>query len=278
MTSTPLPMTSGRRIALILGVPLALVLIAWTGLTEVAFAGVSSYPVRLAVPVRGSTVSLSVGAADVQATQAAGNTLRLTGKASYSIVRSTVTWHTTSSGVTVSPRCRFITGICSFDFRAVLPAGKSAVLSDGSGNLTLRGLTGPVSAVSGSGNVQADLLPGSVSLQSGSGNVTGSTLSGPQVTLKAGSGNIAIGGLTSLDVVANDGSGNITLIFSKVPTRVTVNDSSGDVSVLLPPGPARYQVNAITNSGNRTVHVPTTSAPAHVITVTDGSGNVNVTN
>jgi Putative adhesin len=276
--STPLPMTKGRRLALLLGVPPILVLIAWTGLTEVAYAGLGSYPVRLAVPVHGSTVGLSVGAADVQVTQAPGSTLRLTGKARYSLVRSTVTWHTTPSGVIVSPQCHFITGICSFSFRAVLPAGKGAVLSDGSGNLTLRGLTGPVSVGSGSGDVQANLLSGTVSLQSGSGNVTGSALSGPRVTLRAGSGNITFDSLASLDVVVSDGSGNIALTFSKVPTRVQVSDSSGNISVMLPPGPTHYQINATTNSGNRTVHVPTNSGSAHVITVTDGSGNVSVTN
>jgi hypothetical protein len=276
--STPLPMTKGRRLALLFGVPIALALIAWTALTEVAYAGLGSYPVLLAVPVHGSTVSLSAGAADVQVTQAAGSTLRLTGKARYSLVRSTVTWQTTPSGVIVSPQCHFITGICSFSFHAVLPAGKRAVLSDGSGNLTLRGLTGPVTVGSGSGDVQANLLSGTVSLQSGSGNITGSTLSGPKVTLRAGSGNIAIDGLASLDVMVSDGSGNITLTFTKVPTRVRVSDSSGNVNVVLPPGPTHYQVNATTNSGNRSVSVPTNSGSSHVITVTDGSGNVSVTN
>ena len=115
--STRLPMTKGRRLALLLGVPFALALIAWTGLTEVAYAGLGSYPVRLAVPVHGRTVSLSAGAADVQVTQAAGSKLRLTGKARYSLIRSTVTLHSTSSGVTVSPQCHFITGVCSFSFR-----------------------------------------------------------------------------------------------------------------------------------------------------------------
>ena len=72
-----LPLTKGRIVALVVGVPLALALIAWTGLTEVAYAGLGSYPVWLAVPVQGSTVGLSAGAADVQVTQAAGSTLRL---------------------------------------------------------------------------------------------------------------------------------------------------------------------------------------------------------
>jgi hypothetical protein len=276
--STPLPMTKGRRLALLLGVPLLLALIAWTGLTEVAYAGPGSYQVRLAVPVHGSTVTLSAGAADVQVTQAAGSTLRLTGKARYSLVRSTVTLHSTASGVTVSPACHFITGICSFSFRAVLPAGKRAVLSVGSGNMTLRGLTGTVSATSGSGDVQANLLSGAVSLQNGSGDISGNSLSGPRAALKAGSGDIVMHGLASLDVVVSDGSGDIALTFSKVPSHVRVSDRSGNVSVVLPPGPTHYQVNATTNSGNRTVAVPTNSGSAHTITVTDGSGDVSVTN
>ena len=275
--STPLPMTRGRLLALLLGVPIALSLIAWTGLTEVAYAGLGSYPVRLAVPVQGSTVNLSAGAADVQVTQAAGNTLWLAGKATYSLVRSNITWRTTQSGVIVSPRCHFFLGICKFSFHAVLPAGKRAVLSDGSGNLTLRGLTGPVTVGSGSGDVQANVLTGTVSLQTGSGNITGGALSGPKVTLKAGSGDIAFDSLESLDVVVTDGSGNVDLTFSKVPTRVKVSNSSGNVNVVLPRG-VRYQVNATTDSGNRTVSVLQTSAPGHVITVTDGSGNVSVTN
>src|SRR5262252_8407500 len=138
--TTPLPMTRGRLLTLLLGVPVALALIGWTGLTEVAFAGLGSYPVGLSVPVEGSTVNLSAGSADVQVTQAAGSTLRLAGKAEYSLVRSDVPWQTTPSGVIVSPRCHFFIGICSFSLHAVLPAGKRAVLSDGSGDLSLRGL------------------------------------------------------------------------------------------------------------------------------------------
>ena len=274
--TTPLPMTKGRLLALLLGVPVAFALIAWTGLTEVAYAGLGSYPVRLAVPVHGSTVSLSAGAADVQVTQAAGSTLRLTGKARYSLFRSSVTWQTTPSGVIVSPQCHFFVGICAFSFHAVLPAGRRAVLSDGSGNLTLQGLTGPVTVGSGSGDVQVNGLTGTVSLQNGSGNITGGALSGRKVTLKAGSGNIAIDSLESLDVVVTDGSGNIDLTFTKAPTRVRVSNSSGNVNVVLPRG-VRYQVNATTDSGNRTVSVLQTTAPGHVITVTDGSGNVSVT-
>ena len=79
-------------------------------------------------------------------------------------------------------------------------------------------------------------------------------------------------------MVVTDGSGDIALTFSKVPTRVRVSDSSGDVSVVLPRGPTRYQVDASTASGTRTVQVPQGGGPTHTITVTDGSGDVSVTN
>ncbi len=294
--TAPLPLTMGRRLVLIIGVPLAFAIIAWAGLTEVAFAGQGSYPVRLSVPVRGDTVSLSAGSADVHVTQAAGSLLRLTGTARYSIVRSTVTWHTTTSGVTVTPECHFLTGVCSFNFTAVLPEGKRAQLSDGSGNLTLNGLSGPVVvssgsgnvtlnglsgrvvASSGSGNVRADLLTDPVSLQSGSGDVSGSMLSGPRLTLKTGSGNIAIAGLAGTRVTATDGSGDIALTFSKVPSLVRVNDSSGNVTLVLPSGTTRYQVHASTDSGSRTVSLPRSSVSPHVIIVTDGSGDISITN
>lgn len=292
----PLPLTKVRRRVLIIGVPLVFAVIAWAGLTAVAYAGQGSYPVRLAVPVRGDTVSLSAGSADVHATQAAGSLLRLAGTARYSIIRSTVTWHTTTSGVSVTPQCHFLTGMCSFNFTAVFPEGKRAHLSDGSGdltltglsgpvvagtgsgNVTLNGLSGPVVAGSGSGNVRASLLTRSVSLQSGSGDISGSMLSGPRVTLKTGSGDIAIAGLAGARVTASDGSGDIALTFSKVPSLVRVNDSSGDVTLVLPPGTTRYQVHASTNSGSRTVSVPRGAASPHVIVVTDGSGDISIAN
>ena len=55
----PLPLTKVRRLVLIIGVPLVFAVIAWAGLTAVAYAGQGSYPVRLAVPVRGGVTVCS---------------------------------------------------------------------------------------------------------------------------------------------------------------------------------------------------------------------------
>ena len=244
-----------------------------------ALAGQASYPVRLAVPVHGSTVTLSAGSADVRVTEAAGSDLRVTGTAHYSLIQSTVSWQRTPSGVAVSPQCHFVTGVCSFSLQAVLPAGKRALISTGSGDLTLRGLSGPVSAGTGSGNIHAEQIPDAASLETGSGDISGATMSGAKVTLKTGSGDVSITGLTAAQVTASAGSGDITLTFTKIPGRVHVTTGSGNVTLVLPPGPAPYRVSASTDSGARpVVTVPTNSASQHVITVSAGSGNISVTN
>ena len=253
------PLTRGRRLALAIGVPLALIIIGWTALTGVAFAGQGSYPVRLNLPVHAGTVNFSVDSGDVTVGHTAGDRLVVTGTAHYSLVRSTVTRSVTPSGTTVSSHCHFVTGECSFTYRVGLPAGVRAVLASGSGDLMLRGLSGYVNAAAGSGDI------------------AGFGLSGTRVALEDGSGDITIRGLASADVTASAGSGDVTLTFTKVPRRVTVSASSGDVRVVLPRGRTLYQVHAIASAGNTVVRVPRSSVSPYVINVNDGSGNIFVT-
>jgi Putative adhesin len=257
--TTPLPMTRGRRLALLAGVPVVLVFIGWIGFSEVAFAGIGSYRVRLDVPVHGPKVRLGVAAADVRVTQAAGDRLRMTGKASYSLVRSTVDWQRIASGVNVYSHCPVPAGVCSVSLQAVVPAGKRVFISGGSGDLTLEGLSGGVNASDDSGDISGSALSGTAAFQSGSGDIT-------------------IGGLTSANVAASDSSGDVTLTFTKVPDRVVVSSESGDITLVLPPGRTLYRVSATTSSGSRVVSVPVSSASPHAITVTDDSGDIAITN
>jgi DUF4097 and DUF4098 domain-containing protein YvlB len=273
-----LPMTLGRVLTLVIGVPVVLVLFGWAALTAVAYAGQGSYPVRLDLPVAGGAARVSVDSGNITVGPTADSRLRVTGTARYSLIRSSVTWYRSRSGVAVVSRCRFPAGVCAFNLAVVVPASARAVLSDGSGDLTVRNLAGHVSAGSGSGDLRASGLSGTVDLGDGSGNILGTALSGPRVTLDNGSGDISFGRLTSADVVASDGSGDITLIFTGTPNRVHVDDDSGNVTLILPPGRTPYQVHASTSSGSRVVNVPTSPASRHVITVSDGSGNISITN
>ena len=184
-----MPLTRGRRLALAIGVPLALIIIGWTALTGVAFAGQGSYPVRLNLPVHAGTVNFSVDSGDVTVGHTAGDRLVVTGTAHYSLVRSTVTRSVTPSGTTVSSHCHFVTGECSFTYRVGLPAGVRAVLASGSGDLMLRGLSGYVNAAAGSGDIagfglsgmreRAELLGGRLELTSVPGRGTTVRLSIP---------------------------------------------------------------------------------------------------
>jgi hypothetical protein len=274
----PLPMTAGRILALVVGTPLALIVIGWTALTGVAWAAQGSYRVNLAIPAHGRTVTLAVDSGQLSLGPATGGRIRLTGTATYALVRSTVTWQSTSAGVAVHSGCRQpIAGPCSFDYAVSMPAGLGAAVSTGSGNVTVLGLTGHVTLQAGSGDVRASALSGAVEIKDQSGNITGTSLTGTQLTVQNESGDVNITGLASRDVTITNQSGNVTLTFAKVPGRVQVSNQSGDIKLVLPPGGTEYQVNASTSSGSQAIDVPRNSSSAHVITVTDQSGNITVT-
>jgi len=215
-----LPMTAGRLVALLIGVPIALFIIGMTGLNGVAYAGQGSYPVRLALPVQGHTVSVSVDSGSLSASQA-GDRLRLTGTAQYSLVRSTVTWHTTPSGDTVSSRCHFFVGVCSFSYRVVLPAGMQVFLSNGSGDVIATGLTSAdVTASSNSGNITLTFtkIPDRVRVSDQFGDVT--LVLPPGGTAYRVSARSTFGG-TSIGVPTDPSSRHV----------ITVADASGDISI-----------------------------------------------
>ena len=238
-----------------------------------------SYPVRLAVPVHGSTVSLSAGAADVQVTQAAGSTLRLTGKASYSLVRSSVTLRldpVRGGRVAAVPLLhrqllvqlpgRPARGQAHRPFRRFRQL--DAARPDRAGHRRVR--------VRRRAGERAD--PYRQPAERFREHHPAARCPGPRSRSRTVPATLSSTAWRALDVVVTDGSGDIDLTFTKVPTRVRVSDSSGNVSVVLPraralPGQRHHELRQPHRG-----RAPDNSAPDHVITVTDGSGNVSVTN
>lgn len=216
-----LPMTRGRMLTLIIGVPLILFIVGVFALHEVAYVAQGSYPVRVDVPAHGRPVTVAVDAGNVALGQAAADRLRLTGTAHYALFRSTVTWSGGASGFTVNSRCHFVLGQCSFSYTGALPAGSAVVLDIGSGTITLTGITGArVTANAGSGGVTLAFskVPDVVSVSIGVGDVVIVLPPGPsayRVSAHAGIGSTSIGVPTSessthiIDV--SDGSGNISI-------------------------------------------------------------------
>jgi len=147
-------MTRGRWVALVLGVPFALLLIGWAGITELAFAAQGTNSLRLGLPAHPRALELSANVGDLNVREAAGTSLRVTGNITYWLLRPSVSWRRTPSGVIVTSHCRFAEGQCSFDYQAFLPAGTRLLLSNGSGDVTVTGLSAThVTAFDNRGNI-----------------------------------------------------------------------------------------------------------------------------
>ena len=101
---------------------------------------------------------------------------------------------------------------------------------------------------------------------------------GSRTVLSSASGDIRFRALTSTDVTVSDDQGDVILTFTNVPDRVIVSDQLGDVTLVLPPGATTYRVRARTLLGDKSIGVPTSPSSAHVITVTNSSGDISITN
>jgi hypothetical protein len=217
-----LSITPGRLAVLVVGTPLALLVIAVLAIIDVAHVGRGTYHVQLSVPVRGHSVEMSLDSGDLHVRQVTTAKLQISGTALYSLVRSTVTPYTTGSGVKVTSNCHFVTLQCSFDYVVGMPAGTAETFSDGQGHITVTGITNPI-----------------VTASDGAGSVTLTFTKVPsRVDVTAAFGNVKIvlpPGLTVYNVVAHDQLGTSLIevpISAESKHLINVNDGSGSILVI----------------------------------------------
>jgi hypothetical protein len=232
-----LPLTRARRIALVIGVPLCLLLTGYTGLSLVADVGQGHFPVNYAFP------------ADTRA--------RLTGTATYSLVRPDLKTRHTSGGVAIRYNCMIPAGNCGLDATLSVPAQTVASVSTGGGDATAVGTTGTVTLSTGGGDVTADRVSGVLSLNTGGGSIHGTAITAPRVT-------------------AHSGGGDIVIVFTQVPRDVQVDTGGGNVTIVVPPGSAQYHVTAHTDGGTLTESLPINTSSPNVIAVTTGGGDITI--
>jgi hypothetical protein len=247
-------------------VPAAVFLIVVTSFNLVGNLGKASYPVDRTLPVPGGRLALNLDGGDVDLSggaQAGGapGVARLTGRVYYSLVRPSLFLnpHDSQQGGAASVRlgCPFLSMAgCGVNVRLGVPAGTAVTASTGGGNVTVRGLTGPVSVSTGGGDVHATDLPGAVTVTTGGGNVTVGQLSGP-VSLHTTGGDITGTAITASDVTAATGGGNVQLTVAAVSGRLNVNVSTtgGDITIIVPRG-FDYDVITHTDGGNVSNAVP----------------------
>jgi len=261
VTSPPRPpaalrMTPGRRATLAIGVPIALILIAWFAFSLVADIGGASFAVSTTIPLQNGRLVASTGGGDitVHQGQVSDGTARLTGKVEYSLVVPTFT--VSASGISL--HCRLPTGNCGLNATLDVPSHTAVDLNTGGGNMQVTGIQGNVTLDSAGGNVTASGLGGVLDFGTSGGDVDGSGLFSPHVT-------------------TDSGGGNVTLVFTAVPDYVKVGSGGGDITIVVPRGSTSYHITSHASGGDYSAPgVPTNDASRHTIQVDSGGGNISI--
>lgn len=301
MASTPLPMTQGRQLTLVIGVPVAVALILmcvplWArgALQVVASHDQVGYSVAVSAPVRGGQVKVTSGNGDmVFRTSRTAHDISVRGHLSGELARPTFSHQSTATGLDLNSGCNAPFGNCNISFTVTAPAGLPVTLDDAFGNLTAGHLSGPVSLSNNSGDIDTSDLDGRIQLNDQFGNIWASQLRGTMrlvnnsgdinvsgatgdTQLQDAFGNIYVIGLAAASAVATNNSGDITLRFATVPRQVTVTDSFGNVTLILPAGSTAYQVHTHNSFGSTSVSVAQSPTSAHVIRVSNNSGDITI--
>ena len=270
----PLPMTPGRWITLMIGVPIALALIAFTAFSFISGVGQASYPVSATIPLQNGHLVASTNGSDItlHQDQARSNTARLAGTVQYSLVRPRFT----VTGTNISLYCHVPTGNCGLNATLDVPADTAVDLNSGGGNIQASGIQRDVTMDTAGGDVRLSGVGGNTDLSTGGGNVNASDLGGITAFTTAG-GDVTVNDLFSPHVTLETGGGNVTLTFTKAPTYLDVTSSGGDITVVLPhSATTQYAISSSTEGGDYSASVPVNRASSNRITVNSGGGNVSI--
>jgi Putative adhesin len=289
-----LRMTPGRWVALAVGVPVALVLIGWTGFSLITTVARGSYPFSFAVPVRDGQVALNVTAGNITLREAPGtNSARLSGIVQYGLIRPSIIDNTTPAGVNIGMSCDAVgSGNCGMNSTLDVPARTAVTvwsnggdiaasgfssgmtlsaaggnvtatdltgklqLDTGGGDLTANGLTGTIQVGTEGGNVNAGSWTGAGTMRvdTGGGDMTVDGLSG-NLQLATEGGNVDASGVGSRAVNLDSGGGDVTLAFTQAPQDLVISAEGGNVTVILPPGDTTYDLSLPDTQGG-TVSYP----------------------
>jgi hypothetical protein len=278
MTSPPrapaLQMTPGRWVALAIGAPIVLVLIAWSAFSLVSGIGRASFPVSTSIPLQHGHLVVSTGGGDVTVHQDQGRSAnaQLTGTVQYSLIRPRLTID--RDGLHLA--CRLPTGNCALNATIDVPLDTAVNLASGGGNMQVNGIGRDVTLNSGGGNVAVSGVGGIADVTTGGGNLTASDLA-HTLKFSTDGGDVNGNGLTSQHVTTESGGGNVALVFTSVPADLKVISDGGDISVVLPHGSTTYTISYTTDGGNYSAPVPIGPSSGHTITVESGGGNVSIT-
>jgi len=214
-------MTPARRVILILGVPVALVLLAVFAYNAVTQTYQVGYHVHVSVPAGSQRVRVSIDNADATIRPGPDSRIVVDGTLRGSLHRPAFSWRPAAAGLVLHSSCLLgYTASCTMAYNVSVPRGLPVTVTDASGDLTVSGLRGPVTLSDGSGDITLTFtkVPKRVDVTDGSGDIT--------LVLPRGS--------AAYRVRATSVSGDVSDTVKTSPSSPNViiaRDTSGDVSI-----------------------------------------------
>jgi hypothetical protein len=161
---------------------------------------------------------------------------------------------------------------CRVDYDLTVPASVSVRARTDSGRINIAGVAGADTG-SGSGSVTVRHVTGDVSARSDSGRLTFQDVGGT-LSAHTDSGSINATELRSPASTISSDSGGVRLAFTQAPNNVQATTDSGSVRLAVPGGP--YYVDVRTDSGGRHINVPTAPHAVARLYLRTDSGGVHV--
>jgi hypothetical protein len=268
-----LTMTPGRRVTLLIGVPVILAFIGLNALSLVADVGTASFPVSWTIPVDHGRLVASIDGGDFSVRQGQpGDAAQLTGTVQYSLIRPDFS---VNDGTGISLHCRFPFGNCGLDATLTVPPRTALDLSGSGGDMRLGDIQSAVTLNSGGGDVSMSGA-GPATVTTGGGDLSASDASGV-LDFHTGGGDVDGSGLRSPSVNVGSGGGDVSLAFTRVPANIQVGSSGGDITIVLPPGATQYSITVVTDGGDYQPLVKNNQAAADKIEVNSSGGDVSIT-
>jgi hypothetical protein len=263
-------------VALQLGVPVALAVIAGGAFSLVQSVGKSSFPVSYTVPLRdgGLTLNLNGGEATVRGDGTSAGSARVHGTVNYDLARPAVR---VSAG-TLGLACPGIDmGNCSLSGTVDAPAGATLTVNSGGGDLSASGLAAPDTLDSDGGTLTVTGDTADLTATSGGGDITVGQVSGARVNLSSDGGAVTGAMVTAPLVTVGSGGGDVTLTLTSVPHRVQVDSDGGTVRIVVPYRVQGYIVNETSDGGTTAGIQSPQSGTTDLISVNSGGGDITVT-
>lgn len=170
--------------------------------------------------------------------------------------KPTVSQQWTGTTLTVIASCPG-SGRCEADLTIAVPAGTTVTTKTETGDASLTGLTGSVSATTETGEIRLTQLAGPVIAHTEVGSITGTNLASTEADVSTETGDVSLG-------------------FSVDPQTVSATVATGDVTVTVPRSSTAYHVTATTGTGDRRVGVTQDESSARTIVARTDTGDVTV--